>query len=111
MISKLIAWGQDRAQAVARMQRALREYEVQGIRTTVPFFTWLLRQPAFAEGAFHTGFLDELLHTRPSRPILGAGPQSHHHQPPLPHPRPLLRRDRSLALLDKSSTHRKHFQR
>ena len=69
LISKLIAWGQDRAQAIARMRRALREYEVLGIRTTVPFFTWLLRQPAFAEGAFHTGFLDELLHTRQSRPF------------------------------------------
>jgi len=69
LISKLIAWGQDRAQAIARLRRALREYEVLGIRTTVPFFTWLLRQPAFAEGAFHTGYLDELLHSRQSRPF------------------------------------------
>ena len=69
LISKLIAWGQDRAQAAARMRRALREYEVLGIRTTVPFFTWLLRQPAFAEGAFHTGYLDELLHERQGRPF------------------------------------------
>ncbi|HEX5108148.1 MAG TPA: acetyl-CoA carboxylase biotin carboxylase subunit [Vicinamibacterales bacterium] len=69
LISKLIAWGQDRAQAIARMRRALREYEVLGIRTTVPFFTWLLRQPAFDAGAFHTGYLDELLHQRQGRPF------------------------------------------
>src|SRR5262245_4139178 len=69
LISKLIAWGQDRAQAIARMRRALREYEVLGIRTTVPFFTWLLQQQAFADGAFHTGYLDELLHHRQGRPF------------------------------------------
>jgi acetyl-CoA carboxylase biotin carboxylase subunit len=64
LISKLAAWGEDRAQAIARLRRALDEYDVRGIRTTVPFFQWLLRQAAFAEGAFHTGFLDELLHQR-----------------------------------------------
>ena len=64
LISKLIAWGEDRPQAVARMRRALLEYEVLGIRTTVPFFHWMLRQPAFLEARFHTGFLDGLLQSR-----------------------------------------------
>jgi acetyl-CoA carboxylase biotin carboxylase subunit len=64
LISKLVAWGADREQAIARMRRALREYEVIGIRTTVPFFRWLLAQPAFASGAFHTAYLDELLQQR-----------------------------------------------
>ena len=64
LISKLIAWGEDRPHAIARMRRALDEYDVRGIRTTVPFFRWLLRQPAFEQAAFHTSFLDELLHQR-----------------------------------------------
>ena len=65
LISKLIAWGEDRPQAVARMRRALEEYDVRGIETTVPFFNWLLAQPAFAEAAFDTGFLDASLQRRP----------------------------------------------
>ena len=69
MISKLAAWGSDRPHAIARMRRALREYEVLGIRTTVPFFRWLLEQPAFAAGQFHTSSLDELLHERRGRPF------------------------------------------
>jgi acetyl-CoA carboxylase biotin carboxylase subunit len=61
LVSKLIAWGEDRPQAIARMQRALREYDVRGIRTTLDFFRWMLRQPAFLEGDLHTGTLDDLL--------------------------------------------------
>ena len=64
LISKLVAWGADRPQAVARMRGALAEYEIRGIRTTLDFFRWLLREPAFVEGRFHTGWLDELLHER-----------------------------------------------
>jgi acetyl-CoA carboxylase biotin carboxylase subunit len=64
LISKLAAWGGDRMQALARMQRALREYRVLGIRTTVPFFRWMLDQPGFRAGDFHTGYLDELLQQR-----------------------------------------------
>jgi acetyl-CoA carboxylase biotin carboxylase subunit len=64
LISKLIAWGEDRPQAIARMRRALREYEVRGIRTSLPFFHWMLDQPAFLAAEFHTEFLDELLQRR-----------------------------------------------
>ena len=45
MISKLVAWAEDRPQAIARMRRALDEYLITGIRTTLPFFRWLLTQP------------------------------------------------------------------
>lgn len=69
MISKLVAWGADRPQAIARMRRALREYEVRGIRTTVPFFRWLLAEPAFERADFHTAFLDELLQQRRGQPF------------------------------------------
>jgi acetyl-CoA carboxylase biotin carboxylase subunit len=64
LISKLSAWGVDRPQAIARMKRALREYEVLGIRTTVPFFRWMLDEPAFEAAEFHTAYLDELLQQR-----------------------------------------------
>jgi acetyl-CoA carboxylase biotin carboxylase subunit len=69
MISKLIAWGADRAQAVARMRRALAEYDVVGIRTSIPFFRWMLAQPAFADAAFHTSYLDEVLQQRAGEPF------------------------------------------
>jgi acetyl-CoA carboxylase biotin carboxylase subunit len=70
MISKLVAWAEDRPRAIARMRRALGEYRVAGIKTTVPFFTWLLAQPEFAEGAFHTTYLDEVLRARAGRPFV-----------------------------------------
>ena len=69
LISKLSAWGPDRPRAIARMMRALREYEVLGIQTTVPFFRWMLGQPAFLAAAFHTGYLDELLQQRGGEPF------------------------------------------
>jgi acetyl-CoA carboxylase biotin carboxylase subunit len=76
LLSKLIAWGEDRSEATARMRRALEEYEVCGVRTTLPFFRWLLAQPAFAEARFHTGFLDELLQQRAGEPFDGVDARS-----------------------------------
>ena len=64
LISKLVAWGSSRQQAVSRMRRAVAEYDVRGIRTTVPFFRWLLDQPVFRDAAFDTEFLDTLLQQR-----------------------------------------------
>jgi len=69
LISKLVAWGADRPEAIARMQRALREYDVRGIRTTIGFFRWMLRQPAFVAGDIHTSYLDELLQQRRGEPF------------------------------------------
>mgnify|MGYP001163410947 CR=1 FL=1 len=68
MISKLITWGDDRPQALARMRRALREYEVHGIKTTIPFFTWALDDPDFIAGRFDTSFIDRKL----VRPVMRA---------------------------------------
>ena len=76
LISKVSAWGADREQAIARMRRALAEYEVVGIRTTLPFFRWMLRQPAFLEGQVHTGYLDELLQQRRGEPFSEPDPSS-----------------------------------
>ena len=70
MISKLVAWAEDRPRAIARMRRGLREYLVAGIKTTIPFFTWLLEQPEFIEGRFHTTYLDDVLAARNGRPFI-----------------------------------------
>ena len=75
MISKLVAWAEDRPRAIARMRRALGEYVVAGIKTTVPFFAWLLEQPEFLAGRFHTTYLDEVLASRNGRPFVEPTPE------------------------------------
>ncbi|HNH49452.1 MAG TPA: acetyl-CoA carboxylase biotin carboxylase subunit, partial [Myxococcota bacterium] len=57
MIAKLICWGQTREEAISRSLRALREYRVRGIRTSIPFFSAVLRDPDFLDGRYSTGFL------------------------------------------------------
>ena len=64
MIAKLIAWSGSRREAIDRMARALREYQVLGIRTTIPFFLWLMRQPEYVDGRYDTTYLDRLLAER-----------------------------------------------
>ena len=64
LVSKLVVWGESRAAAVERLRRALAEYRVIGLRTTVPFFQWLVEQPAFFDGAFDTTWLDRVLADR-----------------------------------------------
>jgi acetyl-CoA carboxylase biotin carboxylase subunit len=75
MISKLVAWAEDRPLAIARMRRALGEYLVTGIKTTVPFFTWLLAQPEFVEGRFHTTYVDQVLEARQGRAFVEWTPE------------------------------------
>ena len=72
LISKLVAWGGSRDEAIARMRRALDEYDVAGVKTTIPFFRWLLAAPAFLEARVDTGFLDRELADRHGEPF-GAG--------------------------------------
>ena len=74
LISKLITWGDDRTQALARMRRALREYEVHGIKTTLPFFRWALDDPDFLAGRFDTTFIDRTLAARAGAPFDTASP-------------------------------------
>lgn len=64
LMGKVIAWGRDRAEAISRMTRALAEYRIGGIETTVPFLLRLLRDPAFRRGEVDTGFVDRLVHER-----------------------------------------------
>ena len=70
MISKLIVWGDTRLDAIARLRRVLAEYRVIGVKTTVPFFQWLLDQPEFIEGRFDTTYLDRVLSERRGRPFI-----------------------------------------
>ena len=57
MISKLAVYGRDRAEAIDRMRRALMEYEVGGIKTTLPFFREVMNDAEFIEGSLDTGFI------------------------------------------------------
>jgi acetyl-CoA carboxylase biotin carboxylase subunit len=76
LIAKLSAWGEDRPHAIARMARALGEYEVRGIKTSIPFFRWLLADPDFRAGRFDTTMLDLLLQTRAGHPFLDLSPEA-----------------------------------
>jgi len=58
LISKLSTWGQTRAEAIARMKRALGEYKIGGIKSNLSFHLRLMRQPQFLEGDFDTSFID-----------------------------------------------------
>ena len=60
LIGKLIAWGPDRASAIARMQQALEDIKIEGIHTTVPFHQRILANPEFQAGRFDTHFLERL---------------------------------------------------
>ncbi len=61
MLAKLIGYGTDRAQATARLVRALNEYFVGGIKTNISLFRRILSDPEFAAGRLDTGYLDRLL--------------------------------------------------
>ena len=61
MIGKLIAYGKDRPEALRRMEIALEEMIVEGIKTTIPFHQIALRAPRFQQGDIDTHFVEELL--------------------------------------------------
>lgn len=58
MISKLIVWGENRAQAILRMRRALEEYKVVGVRTNIPFHQAMMDSHRFMGGQFDTRFVE-----------------------------------------------------
>jgi acetyl-CoA carboxylase, biotin carboxylase subunit len=66
IISKLVVWGRDRAQALERMRRALSEFQITGeIKTNLDFHRWIVNHPRFIEGDFDTNFIDREYHYRP----------------------------------------------
>ena len=67
LLAKLIAWGADRDEAIARMTWALEELQIEGIRTNVEFLRYLLRQPEFAAGELSTDLVPRILARRGAR--------------------------------------------
>jgi len=64
MIAKVIATGTSRMNAIARMRRALSEYIIRGVKTTIPFQQTIMYDPDFVRGKYHTGFVGNLLEAR-----------------------------------------------
>ncbi|MBZ0243101.1 MAG: ATP-grasp domain-containing protein, partial [Bacteroidales bacterium] len=59
MISKLIVWGETRTEAIARMKRALYNYKITGVKTSIPYLSRIMEVPAFVEGRYTTHFIEE----------------------------------------------------
>jgi acetyl-CoA carboxylase biotin carboxylase subunit len=59
LLAKLAVWAEDRPSAIARLERAIHEYSVVGVKTNLSFFRRLLADPEFAAGRLHTGFIGE----------------------------------------------------
>jgi acetyl-CoA carboxylase, biotin carboxylase subunit len=68
LLSKLIAWGNSREEAIVRLRRALDEYVVTGIKTNAGLFRRILLEHEFVRGEIHTKWLDELLSRRKPAP-------------------------------------------
>lgn len=65
MISKLITWGKDRVAALQNMKRALQDYEIVGVETTIPFCQFVITHDAFTSGNFNTHFVQK--HFQPEK--------------------------------------------
>jgi acetyl/propionyl-CoA carboxylase alpha subunit len=59
LLAKLICWGRSREEAIARLRRALDEYVLTGVRSSLPFHRWLVRQPDFLAGDVSTAYIGE----------------------------------------------------
>ncbi len=58
MIAKLIVWGETREEAIQRMRRALREFIIEGVKTTIPFHAKVMNDKRFISGDFDTSFIE-----------------------------------------------------
>ena len=76
MISKLATWGRSREEAIDRMRRALDEYTVSGIKTTLPFFREIVRDEEFIAARLDTGFISRFNERRKARPHPAGGTQA-----------------------------------
>jgi acetyl-CoA carboxylase biotin carboxylase subunit len=60
LLAKLVTWGADRSEAMARTRAALVEYRIEGPTTNIPFLRWILSEPAFVKGEVDTGWLERV---------------------------------------------------
>jgi acetyl-CoA/propionyl-CoA carboxylase biotin carboxyl carrier protein len=74
LIAKLIAWGQNRDEALQRMRRALRDFEIEGVRSTIPFHRWAIAHPVFRDGQATVRFVEE--HLNPAHLASQDGPEA-----------------------------------
>lgn len=61
MVAKLITWGTDRREAIERMKRALEEFYIEGIKTTIPFHKKVMKNKEFLRGQYTTDFVSEYM--------------------------------------------------
>lgn len=59
ILSKLVTWGSNREESIARMKRALSEYQIAGVKTNINSFYWILEHSKFLDCSFDNNFLDE----------------------------------------------------
>jgi len=60
LIAKLIVHGKDRSEAIAKMRRALDEFIIEGVNTTIPFHKKVMSNPEFISGNFNTDFAEKI---------------------------------------------------
>jgi acetyl-CoA carboxylase biotin carboxylase subunit len=66
MIGKLITYGENRKTALERMYRALSEYLIRGVKTTIPLHKAIMADPVFIEGKATTAYMEEFLSRTPT---------------------------------------------
>ena len=84
LMAKLVVWGADRETAISRGRRALQEFKVRGVSTTIPAHLAVLDHEDFIEGRHHTKWMEESL------PLVGSGPDS---APAIPEDEATTKRD------------------
>jgi len=67
MIAKLIAHGHNRADAIQKLKKAIEDYQIKGVKTTLPFGTFVLNHAAFTTGDFDTKFVENYFHPHEDR--------------------------------------------
>ncbi|MDD5600173.1 MAG: acetyl-CoA carboxylase biotin carboxylase subunit [Actinomycetota bacterium] len=65
LIAKLIVWDRTRDEAILRSKRALDEFKIEGIKTTIPFYKKIIQNKNFQKGNIHTHFIEEEMNNRP----------------------------------------------
>ncbi len=61
MLAKLIAWGRNREEAMTRTERALEEFIIEGVKTTIPFHSYMLKHPTFRSGQAHINLVETMM--------------------------------------------------